>query len=377
MKKILVNAYLNSNLGDDLFLEELFSRYPYTQFYLRSNRVYEKKFKKHKNVYILKNKVGNKIYNTFLKLSKKILKSNEKVKMKDIKINYGNYDGYINIGGSIFIDKDGEHFKRNTSIYNEFLKRSKPVFILSCNFETNFKKELYDSYKNYFNQIKDKTKFDICFRDSYSYNLFKECQVVRMAPDIIFGFKKFDTSKKKKLGISPIDLTNRNLFEDTKEEYYKKIAFEANSFLNENINNEVVFFSFCKKEGDLKAIKNIQSRLENQNRTKVLNYKNNINKFINEFSECEKIIATRFHAMILSLIMDKKTYPFIYSEKMKNVIKDIKFGDEFYDIVSKNDNYIDGIDNDIHNLILKQTKNNSELQFLKLDKYLINEDQNE
>ena len=56
MKNILVNAYLEKNLGDDLFLKILFDRYPNVKWFIdTTDYTYKEVFKNYKNVDVIKN----------------------------------------------------------------------------------------------------------------------------------------------------------------------------------------------------------------------------------------------------------------------------------------------------------------------------------
>ena len=82
MKKILVFAYLRNNVGDDLFVVELLTRYPNHIFYINVlEEKYGKPFKKYKNAII--QKVDEENFNG---------------------IEIESYDGFVYIGGSIFME---------------------------------------------------------------------------------------------------------------------------------------------------------------------------------------------------------------------------------------------------------------------------------
>ena len=58
----------------------------------------------------------------------------------------------------------------------------------------------------------------------------------------------------------------------------------------------------------------------------VVNYEGNIDEFLEKFESMENIIGTRFHSVILSQVFNQGLYPFIYSDKTLNVLRDIGLG---------------------------------------------------
>ena len=100
MKKILIKAYAQLNLGDDLFIKMLCERYKDTEFYLFATPEYENlKGIESNNLKILYNDTFAK--KILFRLGRKFGISNilEDLKVKEL-------DGVVNIGGSIFIEND-------------------------------------------------------------------------------------------------------------------------------------------------------------------------------------------------------------------------------------------------------------------------------
>ena len=113
----------------------------------------------------------------------------------------------------------------------------------------------------------------------------------------------------------------------------------------------------------------------------VVNYEGNIDEFLEKFESMENIIGTRFHSVILSQVFNQGLYPFIYSDKTLNVLRDIGLGQEYYHIrnceESSGKNDKDKFDSRyILDIISSKKINNKELfiesekQFQELDKYV-------
>lgn len=368
MKKILVNAYVARNFGDDLFLKILFDRYPNVNWiiadYVISNggEVYKKIFKSYKNV-----KFKNRLIYKY-KILKKI-----KVKLKLIEKNslLTKYDAGVYIGGSIFmqIPQWKEQYSERVKIINSFYFKNKPYFILGSNFGPYENSKFVDMYKDLFTKCKD-----VCFRDKYSYEIFKELENVRMQLDIVFQLKPQKVEKiKNSIGVSLIDLDSVPKLKQYEEMYIKKIR-ELIILLVDN-KKTIKLFSFCEHLGDMKIIKKVINLLDEKylQKIEIVNYQGDIINFLRKFEEMENIIGTRFHACILSQVFEQGLFPIIYSDKTYNALKDIDLCNEYIYInkieeldVMQVLNCIDN--NKINNKnILKQ----SEKQFEILDNYLL------
>jgi colanic acid/amylovoran biosynthesis protein len=362
-KRFLVSAYYAKNLGDDLFLKVLFDRYPDVQWdLLTANRSYNEIFKKYKNVRILYSyrgiSLGKATFNLFYKLN-------------ELFMGFNKYDGLVNIGGSIFMQSPSWRFKKNEREYllKKFKERKKKAFILGANFGPFIEKDFHDEYMKLFPEYDD-----ICFRELQSYEIFKDLDNVRVAPDIIFSMKNSNRSRaiSKRIGISLINLKNREGLKDYQNDYMNKMAeIIENQVL---VGNKVDLFSFCENEGDLEIIKQVKGKI-NKNyheAINVVNYLGNIEEFLKKFSSCDMIIGTRFHSIILALLNDQPVFPIIYSDKTKNVLNDLGLYDAGCNI------------KDIHNMdtdrYLSMAKNNrikektvikeAENHFNHLDSYI-------
>lgn len=317
-KRILVSAYFAKNVGDDLFLKVLFDRYPHVKWdLLTANRNYREVFKDYDNVNIIYSyrdiTIRKKSYNLYFVMNK-FFNSFKK------------YDAFIIIGGSIFMQSPAWKMKLTERDYlvNKFNKMNKKAFILGANFGPFTNKEFIEEYRNVFMKYDD-----ICFRDTYSYELFKDMENVRLAPDVVFNFDDRErTHTKKTIGFSTIHLAAREGLRNYTDVYHKKITQLAEGYIEAGY--EVRFFSFCQNEGDLKGINQIidQVHPKHSSQIKIINYENDLNLFLDEFKRCETIIGTRFHSIILAMLYQQSFYPLIYSEKISNLLRDVNISNE-------------------------------------------------
>lgn len=259
---------------------------------------------------------------------------------KIFKIDKLGYEEYVNlqlskkceehvlITGSYFMEPEIGKSEVKRKINNDKKLMELHPYILGCNFGPYFSELFYDEYKKMFLMAKS-----ICFRDSYSYELFKDLNNVSWAPDVVFNLNTENTLSGDYYVISVI-----NLKKDDNEKslsYYELYVQKIAEIIIElkRINKKIVLMSFCDDQGDLKTIKDILSLLQNKDNIEVVSYNSlYMEKSLAIISKCKAIIATRFHAMILGFLYKKPTFPIIYNQKMKYVLKDLNYDKEFIDI---------------------------------------------
>lgn len=358
--KILVDAYLALNLGDDLFLKILFDRYKEVDWVIATDdRRYLEVFKNYKNV-----KIEKKFFHKLIK----------KLKLNSIVENqfyYDQYDAYICIGGSMYIENEGWKYLYDyrMKIAKIFNKNDKPIFLLGSNFGPYKSTEFYDCYKEYFRVCKD-----VCFRENYSYNLFKEINSVRVAPDIVFQIDKNKYSKRveRNIGISLINLIDREELEEFSEQYLENIIKIIKFYVEKKY--KITLFSFCNEQGDNTLINNIINTIEGVEEAyiNIVEYEGNIDEFLNIYSNMEFIIGVRFHSVILSQVFSQGVYPIIYSEKTYNVLKDIGLSNSYIRVQDIDKLDIESLDYSVkkNTIDIRLIKKESERQFEKLDKYI-------
>ncbi|WP_431800754.1 polysaccharide pyruvyl transferase family protein [Halobacillus andaensis] len=358
-KKILVNAYFSKNFGDDLFLKVLFDRYPNVYWELLTpNKEYEEIFKEYTQVKIIKSMNVN-----FLGL-KKINMFNQINKF----FNYHQYDALVLIGGSIFMEIPNWRaaLKEREFLPRQFKRQKKSTFILGSNFGPYSDVAYVDSYKNFFSLFDD-----VCFRDFYSYKLFNSLNNVRSSPDVVFNLKVREVKKEENLvGFSIINLEKRkNLKVNYKKYNTKMVQLIENKVKN---GSKVKLFSFCEKEGDLVIAKLIKENVQKQYREKVeiINYEGDIEGFLKEFQSCGAIIGTRFHSIVLALLLGQRLLPIIYSDKTYNILEDLNLEKKGYFIENVNNISVNDLNSISSVTISRKYIEKAALQFKALDEYL-------
>lgn len=363
MKKVFVEIYLQFNLGDDLFLDVLAKKYPNCQFtvnYLGRN--YDQFISQYNNVnkrkYTILNKIG------------------QRLKISDTITNYDKvaeeHDALLFIGGSIFREEEFHHalYQDRMKMVSEFKKRDKPLFILGANFGPYQTDAFLSEYKELF-----KLCDDVCFRDKYSYDLFKHLPPVRYAPDIVFQMNVDEYRNKSlgnKIGFSIIDVRHKqglaNYYDDYISSTVKSIEFLVGR------GYECCLMSFCEQEGDLQTINTIKSYLSPEilKKVSIYYYKGNLKEAMNLIASFNLFIAARFHANIIALLLNIGVMPIIYSQKTANMLKDIDLDDILVNMEELHLQYdINIINKSFNNKVnLESVSNKAKDQFGKLSEFL-------
>ncbi|MEI3598482.1 MULTISPECIES: polysaccharide pyruvyl transferase family protein [unclassified Oceanobacillus] len=365
MKKVMLYAYSGINLGDDLFIKILCERYPNTKFVLFAPRKYKELTSSLGNLHIVpSDSYIIRGFNFLLKL----------LKRKNTVRNYvaKTCDVGVQIGGSIFMQREG--WRENTERKKRMLVKNQPFFVLGANFGPYYDEEFYLLNKSVIEKYTD-----ICFRDQYSFNLFKDLKNVRIADDIVFQLDSnvnndLIKSQNKNIVISVIKPSFREELKESDSIYYEKIKDIATYFINNGYN--VTLISFCEHEGDDEAINSITKLTPKKYRKKIKKhfYKLDIEETLSIIATSDFVVATRFHSMILGWLYGKPVFPIAYSEKMTNVMKDVGYTDfystfdDLYNLQAK-DVYTCK-DNEI--LDISKQVNAAENHFKELDKVLLN-----
>lgn len=357
MRKVFLNAYTELNLGDDLFIENILERYSQSRFFMMSEKINESYFPSNLKVIDKNQALLNKLYNIW----------------PSGFVRYINYlkskcNANVYIGGSIFIEYPSWKQVLN---WWDYQVDNFPFYVLGANFGPYQDEE----YRNSMNDVFSKMK-DICFRDKYSYELFKDNEKVRCAPDILFSQKIEKKDITKKIFVSLIDCDSKDEGSNNLDKIANKYDLAISKVLNEYIKKdyEIVLVAFCEKEGDCLANDIILNKLEDKSNVRTITYDGfNRNEILDELASSEYVIGTRFHSIVLAMVANKPFFPIIYSKKTLNMLEDLNFKGKLIDIKE-----IDKIDFDYANENLKtnyivdieEYRKEAEKHYLYLDKVL-------
>lgn len=377
-KHVLLKAYTEKNLGDDLFIKIICERYADTDFSILSTP-YQISHLQQKLPNLSLIPLQEKTF--FLKgllfftrdffascyrfLLKKEMKHSFSQIVKEV-------DAFVSIGGSIFMENRVQPVYREIEFYKFILQQYSGIFkgIIGANFGPYQSKVFFDEYYNIFGRMDD-----VCFRDQSSYHLFESLNAVRVAPDVVFNLEveKFINQPKQKntIGLSLVSpkRTHANIDES---QYIQCMVNVIQKWRKRGYIPKL--FSFCEQEGDfvLASLINQHLREQHQQECEVVCYQGDIDSFLNEYCVMEKIICGRFHSVILSILFKQEFFPFFYSQKVLTVLKDIQFCGsclpiEHYDEL---ENVAESSFSRISDCVIKDLQNEAAKQFSALDAIL-------
>jgi len=308
---VYVYAFIDLNVGDDLFVHKLVSSYPDVRFVLIARKPYKQMLSQYRNVTVYEEDAFP------LNVCKK-LRIGERIRWR---ISH-ECDYAVYIGGSIFIEYSD--WKDQHIWYRELFDNDR-LYIIGCNWGPYQTKQFKDNMMEVFSGMKD-----ICFRDQYSYNTFSCLPNVRYAPDIMFGMDwsaYAGKKEKQQVLISVVDCRSRSVgLGEYVQDYGRFIGGLTERFAD--LGYHVVLCSFRERNGDLAAAEEIRESLppQVQESASIVNYcGTNLDQILELVAESEYIVATRFHAMVLGLAAKKKVLPVIYNQKLRTVLEDLSF----------------------------------------------------
>lgn len=289
-----LTGYFDNNFGDDLMMKIIVRSLPEIEFVID----------KRENV------------------SPMIL-SEKNVRLSD---DFNKYP-VLNVTGSGFM------INSKRALFTElvwFLKRKKSGdYCLGCNIEplgNGLKKFLISSKLNKYKLIVCRDKKS---REWLNSNIKTHIEYL---PDILFYMPDEwipEASKRDKLGIA---VMNMGYGEDA-QRYYRAMA-EIADFYAEKNQSQVYLLAFNTGiENDMKACEIVKRLTKNQSDVRIISHGKNM-EILKAYSECEKIIATRFHAAVLALRTEVDMFPIIYRKKMENLLDDIEYSNRGCNITS-------------------------------------------
>lgn len=368
--RVLIRAFLDKNLGDDLFVYILCKRYPMTQFYIIGEKKYKEIKKQIPNLHFISEdsisaKCVNKVYKLCQRIRKKEVCNYRNIVLLNLLSRF--FQENIFVTGSFFIQNPEWKGMLDSKWYD-----SRP-YILGCNFGPYTSPQYYEEHKKQFQKAKK-----VCFREKYSYQMFQELSNVSVAPDLVFNLDRtaYPIREGDYYIISVVSLAKDN--DSTLIHIQKKYVMFLVRIIEQMIirQDRIVLMSFCTEQGDNEVIKEILDKVHDNSFLSIFSYEENgISKSLELISGCKGIIASRYHAMILGFLFQKKVLPVAYSDKMLNVLQDIEYAGTVINIKKEADveRKID-INTEMYQLEdtkISQLVNAAQEHFKELDKILM------
>lgn len=302
---VLLEAYLERNFGDDLFVTLLINRYRNHRFYLLDDR---------KKGYAL---VGDSRFGNVCLIT-------EEEAFSDMQ----KFGAYLLVGGD-FYHANGDYHAR--------VRRAKAihenggyVLILGASLYKTYPADRLPFVQEFFRFVDVMT-----LRERTSY---AQCEALMpdscalLSSDMAFTLASEYGKKQERKGIRKLGISVRRKMDGTEEQfkvYCKTITDVTMAHLNANEDNRVCFLALSTSGfDDRDVIDQIRGLLPHgmNNRIDEIEYSRDVYSFMDEVSTCDALICTRFHSLCLALIQEKPFYPINYEAKVENLLKDIGFG---------------------------------------------------
>ena len=304
--KILLEAYLDRNFGDDLFVTVLTDHYVEHQFYLMDDESKGASLvncSKHGNLHT--------------------------VTEEEALAQINQFGAYVFVGGDFYPPYYSRYVGR--------VQRAKGihenggiVLVLGASLYKDYPVDSLPNVREFFAQVDVAT-----FRDSVSYGQYKKMMPASCAfltSDMMFALADMpQTVLEEKPDIRILGISIRkvmNISAEKYSEYCKFIAQLVTTHLNRDPRNEVRFLAFSTGSyDDRDTAEHILEMLSRalQERTEIVEYSRDVFAFINSVDMCDAVISTRFHALCTALVLGKPFFPINYEAKVFNLLEEIGY----------------------------------------------------
>lgn len=356
MVKVLVDAYFFKNLGDDLLVKVLTESFQNINFYAQIPSNFEYFYKGWPNLNVSQKNI--------------LAKTVDKLNLSFFnRLYYQRFSGIIDIGGSIFMQTSSSNQVIRPRINK--LRSNVPYVVVGSNFGPFHDQSFVEEYKNFFRKL-----YGVSFRDSYSYQLFKNDGNVILAPDMVFNL---DIQKVQPyqsdvpyIVISNINLSKRKQLKRHNNDYEDKLAKLSSFYLQKGYKIKILPFSAY--EGDSESAERIKLKIGDPfKNVEIIEY-TDINLYLSLIKGAKKMISTRFHAMVLGWLFAVPQLVISYSKKTTNEIDDLFPKQSFLtidDFVNYSGEIGELIFNTMPKSVLQDVRKKSEAHLNLLDKFFV------
>lgn len=301
--KIFLEAFVDNNFGDNLFVHIVASKYPEHTFYMLEKEEYRESYKilseNVKNVFLIEQK------ESFLE----------------------QMDAMFVVGGDMFGDR--ADYSTMLKQIRAIKRRGGIVAFLGISLFQGYSRLTWFDFRILFSQADI-----IVVRESATYRQLKSnvpwANIISSA-DMVFST---DVAKIKKvpsqrglLGIS----VRKKVQADSElfyPQYCEGVAEIACRYLEKSKENRVKFLAFSSgKFDDGKVAEDIMNLCPPQYREYMdcVSFSGNVSDYMLEIQRCDKLLCTRFHALVFAILLKKPFVPIVYEEKMKRLLNEIGY----------------------------------------------------
>lgn len=303
--KIFLEAFVDTNYGDNLFLQIITTRYSQHEFYMLVKEGYEKSYQTlityiH-NIHLVYNDKDSSFLNGM--------------------------DAMFIVGGDMF----GDRFDYSILLKQIHIVKKAGGFV---GFMGN---SLFEKYSLF-------TWIDLCVlfsqadiivvREKETYEQIKKkipwVNVISMA-DMVFS-TNVSSIKKEPVEEGVLGISVRKKSQVNSEKFYtqycKEIAQIITQYLEQSKNYKVHLLALSVgKFNDVLVAEDIIKLCSPSDkcRIKCIPFSGNVNSYMREFQKCEKLLCTRFHALVFAVMLRKPFVPIVYEEKMNRLLNEIHY----------------------------------------------------
>ena len=300
--EILLEAYLDSNFGDDLFMHMLLQRYPDHRFYLMTS-------------------AGQRMMFSRPNLSR--------IDYLDAESQLERYGAYVFVGGDFFSPL-ADHISRYRRAH-AIRENGGHVFILGCSLNRTYTEEEYRQVNAVFSEadfvsFRDEVSYRQCVEHMHNVHAVSSADMSFLLHDDLL-----ERSKRHAMaGAMGISVRKRMGSDEdgTYSAYIREIGGVALEHLCADERNTVSFLALSTGEwDDRKTARDIITLLPENlaDRVSIKAYEGDIEAFMDDASQCESFVCTRFHSLCLSILFGKPFVPISYEVKIENLLKTLGY----------------------------------------------------
>ncbi len=301
--KILLEAFVDNNFGDNLFVHIVASRYPEYTFYMVEKEAYASSYT------ILKEQIPN------------LIVQKEEGNLLEI------VDGMFVVGGDMF-GNGADYSELIRQVYT-VKKRGGVVAFLGNSLFCEYSKKTWIDLMVMFSYADI-----IVVREQTTYKQLKRkipWLPVVAATDLAFT-ADVGSIQKEKIHQGLLGVSVRKKVQKEEEIYYpqycRTVAAQIVDYLNASEQHQVHLLALSSGRFDDNAVAMDIYNLcpaEMQDRVGCIVFNGDVSLYMKELQKCEKMLCTRFHALVFAILLDKPFIPIIYEEKMNRFLDEIGY----------------------------------------------------